>query len=68
MNTANIPAVDLVKDRICLGLAMFALEIFAYPLNKVIFEYSLDELVEKVRGNQFINICTGKVFSKGLIK
>ena len=48
-DATNIPVVNLVKDQISLGLAVFTLEILAYPLNKVIFEYSLHELVEKIQ-------------------
>jgi hypothetical protein len=42
------------------------LEILAHPINKVIFEYTLDKLVEEVRSYQLINICTRKVFGEWL--
>jgi len=29
-----------------LGFSMFAFKVLAHPLNKVVFEYPLDELVE----------------------
>jgi hypothetical protein len=65
---SNVPPVDLVKDRVSLGLAVLALEVFAYPLNKVIFKHSLDELVEEIWSYQFVNICAGKMFGEGLMK
>ena len=67
-NTTNIPPVNLIKDFARLGLPMFAVKIFAHPFDKVIFEYPLDELMEDVWSDQFVNICTRKMFSERLRK
>jgi hypothetical protein len=47
---------------------VFELEVIAHPFDKVIFEDSLDELVEKIWSYDFINIRAGKVFGEGLNK
>ena len=41
-------------------------EIGANPVDKVVFKCSLDELVEEIRGDQLIDICTGEVHRERL--
>lgn len=45
---------------------MFVLKVLANPLNKVVFEYTFDELVEEVRGYQFVDVCAGEMLGKWL--
>jgi hypothetical protein len=42
------------------------LKILTHPINKVIFEYTLDKLVEEVWGYQLVNIRTRKMFGEWL--
>ena len=45
---------------------MFMLKILAYPINKVIFKYTLDELVQEIWSYQLVYIRTRKIISKWL--
>ena len=46
---------------------MSDMQILDYPLHKVIFEYPLYELVQKVRSKQFVNISMWKPMHKRLV-
>ena len=45
---------------------MFAFKIFACPLDEVVLENSLDDLVKDVWGYQLVNICTREVLREQL--
>lgn len=45
---------------------MLFLEIFNDPLNKMVFEHALDELVKQVRSDEFVDVRVGKVFGERL--
>jgi hypothetical protein len=45
---------------------MFAFKVFAHPLNKMVLENPLDELVEQVWCDEFVDIGVGEVFCEGL--
>ena len=45
---------------------MFVSKVLTNPLNKVVFEYTVDELVEEIRGYQFMDVCMGEMLSKWL--
>jgi len=45
---------------------MLMLKVLAHPLNKVVFEYTFDELVEEVRGYQLMDVCVGEMLSEWL--
>ena len=47
-------------------LAIGEMEIFTYPLNKVILEYPLDELVKDVWCEQFMDVGSRKTVCKRL--
>ena len=49
-NNKNLPSVNLIKYGVCLGFSMFALKILSYPVNKVVFKDTLDQLVKNVWG------------------
>ena len=36
------------------------------PLNEVVFEHTLDELVKQIWGDEAIDVCMGKVLSERL--
>ena len=42
-------------------LAMFKLQVLVDPGDKMVLECALDQLMQKVWGNQFVNISTGKI-------
>ena len=41
-------------------------KVLAHPLDKVVFEYAFDELVEEVRSYQFVDVCTREMFGEWL--
>ena len=45
----DIPAIDLIKNGLSFRRAMYCNQIVLDPLDEVIFECSLDNLVEEVR-------------------
>lgn len=45
---------------------MLVLKVLADPVDEVVLEYTLDELMEEVRSYQLVDVCTRKVLSKGL--
>lgn len=45
---------------------MFMFKVFTHPLNEVILEYTLDELVKQVWGDKFIDVGIWEVFCKWL--
>lgn len=45
---------------------MLMLKVLAHPLNKVVFEYAFDELVEEVRSYQFMDVCAGEILGERL--
>jgi len=45
---------------------MFVFKVLAHPLNKVILEYPLDELVKQIWSNELVDISVGKIVSERL--
>jgi hypothetical protein len=45
---------------------MLVLKVLAHPLNKVVLEDPLDELVEQTWGNELVDVCIWKVFCEWL--
>ena len=45
---------------------MLVLKVLADPVNEVVLEYTLDELMEEVQSYQLVDVRTRKVLSKGL--
>jgi hypothetical protein len=45
---------------------MFAYKVFAHPLNKVVLEYPLDELVEQVGSDELVDVGVGEVVCERL--
>ena len=61
-----IPCINLIKDDFRLSWAMSFVKILLNPSNKVVFEGPLYRLMEKVRGEQFVDIGMGEVECKRL--
>jgi hypothetical protein len=49
MKEIDIPTVNVVKNLLSSFLAMRDEEVFLYPLDQVVFEDTLDELMQEVR-------------------
>jgi len=45
---------------------MLMLKVLTHPLNKVVFEYAFDELVEEVWSYQFMDVCVGEMLGEWL--
>ena len=45
---------------------MYYGQVILNPLNKVIFERSFDDLVEKVRGQEFVDVCSRELHRERL--
>ena len=58
--------INFIQDHFTLCFSMFFSKILCHPFNEVVFEHSLDDLVQEVQGDQFVDICMGEVFSKWL--
>jgi hypothetical protein len=59
--TNGEPAINF-RYYLCSALLRIgAFQIITDPCNEVVFETSLNELMEQIRGDQFVDICTGKM-------
>lgn len=45
---------------------MSLLEITHNPLDKMVFEHTLNQLVKEVWGDEFIDVCMGEMFGEWL--
>lgn len=54
---ANVPSIDFIKNTLGLRGPMDYLQVILNPLNEVILECTLDDLMEKVGGEKFMNVC-----------
>jgi hypothetical protein len=57
----GIPPIDVVNDGIGLSFRVIGVDVVDDPLNHMILERSLDELMQKIRCNELVNVGTGKV-------
>ena len=57
----HLPAINISNDFTSMLLAMFKLQVLVDPGDKMVLERALDQLMQKVWGNQFVNISTGKI-------
>ena len=62
----HIPSVNLSQQFVPLAPAIFATQVIFNPSDEVIFERALDELVEDITGDQFIDVGTREVICKRL--
>jgi hypothetical protein len=47
---------------------VYGLEVLCYPINEMVFEGPFNELVEKVKRQQLMNVSSGEVISEWLHK
>jgi hypothetical protein len=62
----DLPSINVVEDLVGLCLTMGHNKIFINPRNKMILEYTLDELMQDVWGNKLLNISAGEIVCKRL--
>jgi hypothetical protein len=62
----NSPPINFIQNSFALCLPMHIFKILYHPLNEVVLEYPLYDLVKEVRGDQFIDVRIGEVFSERL--
>jgi hypothetical protein len=67
-NDENKPPVNVIQYAISLSFAMVCFEVSAQPFYKVIFEGSLNDLMQKVKGQHLVDISAGKVVREWLYK
>jgi len=60
------PPINFVQNHFAPRLSVLFLEITDNPLNKMVFEHTLDELVKQVWGDEFVDVRMGKVFGEWL--
>ena len=63
----NLPAIDNVLDSLCITRSELILNVINHPLNEVVLKCPLDQLVEEIWGQQFIDLCPGKCLGKWLL-
>ena len=60
------PTINLIQSCLSPHLSLSNFKVVDYPLNQVIFEYTFDELMEEVRGDELIDVGIRKVLGKWL--
>jgi hypothetical protein len=62
----NLPQVNVIEDLVGTDLSVFKKKIFPDPCYQMIFPATLDDLMENVRRQHFVNVSTGEVIRKRL--
>lgn len=62
----DLPTINLIQDGPTLHFSMSLLEITHNPLDKMVFEHTLNQLVKEVWGDEFIDVCMGEMFGEWL--
>ena len=62
----NVPSVDIVKNLLSSCFAMHENQVFANPGDEVIFEGTLDDLVQEVGREKLVDVSTWKLVREGL--
>ena len=60
--------VNVVHDPLCMCFAMRNNEVFLDPGNKVIFECTFNHLMEKIGCKELVDVHSGEIIGKWLIK
>ena len=66
-NGFDIPAINLIEDALGLRGPMCYLQVILNPHNEVVLERPLDGLMEKVRGEEFVNVRLWKLHREWLL-
>lgn len=62
----HLPAINLVQNGLGFCFPMLVFEVLTDPLNEVILEYPLDELVKQIWSDELVDVGVGKVLGKWL--
>ena len=63
----NLPVINNVLDSLCITRSVLVLNVINHPLDEVVLKCPLDQLVEKIWGQQFIDLCLRKCLGKWLL-
>jgi len=66
-NKIVIPVIYLIDYLICTSFPMCYDKVLPDPCNKVVFEGAFDQLMENIRGQEFVNVCSRKVIGEWLL-
>lgn len=62
----DVPPVNFVENGIRFRLSMCAFKVIAHPINEVVLEHALYQLVEKIWCDQLVNVGARKVICERL--
>lgn len=62
----NAPTVNIIHDLVCLSLTMCNDKVLVDPFNEHVLKAALDDLVEEIRRQHFMNVGPWKVMSERL--
>jgi hypothetical protein len=66
INKRSIPSINVCENLLCLTLAVMSLNVFLHPVDEMILECPLDNLMEDIRGQEFMDISAGKAICEWL--
>ena len=66
MGCNHLPAINVSNDFTCVLLSMLKLQIFIDPCDEVVLEHAFNELMKKIQGNEFVDVCVGEIQSERL--
>ena len=66
MDENHLPLINICNDLTGMLLSMLKLQILIDPGDQVVLERSLNQLMEKIWGDKFMDVSAGKVHSKRL--
>jgi hypothetical protein len=62
----SIPAINIIHDFFALCWAVCCKHVLPDPLHKMVFESPFDDLMEKIRRDQLVDIGAWEVIGEGL--
>jgi hypothetical protein len=65
---AYIPVVNIFNDLHSHRLAMSYVQVVSYPCHEVIFEGSFNKLMQEIRCEKFMDVCSRKSMRERLMK
>jgi hypothetical protein len=60
------PLIYVIKYLFRLSITIFCNEILSDPRNEVVLEGPFDQLMENIRGQEFMNVCSRKMICERL--
>lgn len=61
-----LPAVDVILDLFCLSRSILQFKVLVDPSNEVIVEAPFDELMEKIGGEETVDVCAREIVCERL--